>query len=327
MSALQHFRRFALSALLTGLGALALVPGLALAQATPGFRIAGANVQKHANGVLALMSYSVVPDLTSSSLSINNTSTEDPGIVMSQLGGGFTISKSFPLYLEGAIAYSRYDPTFIATNGTESRPLPTRWNTVSGTIGIGWDFPLTANKELVFRPIFNASLGNVSSDLSVAKLVVEQATDRQINFLDHGSLNAYGLGGSVMLDWEHYREKYEIDVELRYTNIHLQSFGGTSSGVTGTATAQTANLWARWRAPTGMRALDRPVRYVLELSHSHYLGSQAGVLGFNYLTTVGTGLELDTSAHEIFVTRVRAVVRYVFGNNVSGFSLGLAASF
>jgi hypothetical protein len=327
MSALQHFRRFALSALLTGLGALALVPGLAHAQATPGFRIAGANVQKHANGVLALMSYSVVPDLTSSSLSINNTSTEDPGIVMSQLGGGFTISKSFPLYLEGAIAYSRYDPTFIATNGTESRPLPTRWNTVSGTIGVGWDFPLTANKELVFRPIFNASLGNVSSDLSVAKLVVEQATDRQINFLDHGSLNAYGLGGSVMLDWEHYREKYEIDVELRYTNIHLQSFGGTSSGVTGTATAQTANLWARWRAPTGMRALDRPVRYVLELSHSHYLGSQAGVLGFNYLTTVGTGLELDTSAHEIFVTRVRAVVRYVFGNNVSGFSLGLAASF
>jgi len=327
MSTLQHFRRFALPALLTGLGALALVPGLAQAQATPGFRIAGANVQKHANGVLALMSYSVVPDLTSSSLSINNTSTEDPGIVMSQLGGGFTISKSFPLYLEGAIAYSRYDPTFIATNGTESRPLPTRWNTVSGTIGVGWDFPLTANKELVFRPIFNASLGNVSSDLSVAKFVVEQATDRQINFLDHGSLNAYGLGGSVMLDWEHYREKYEIDVELRYTNIHLQSFGGTSSGVTGTATAQTANLWARWRAPTGMRALDRPVRYVLELSHSHYLGSQAGVLGFNYLTTVGTGLELDTSAHEIFVTRVRAVVRYVFGNNVSGFSLGLAASF
>ncbi|KWR89374.1 hypothetical protein [Cupriavidus sp. IDO] len=325
MSALQHFRRFALPALLTGLGALA--PVQVQAQATPGFRIAGANVQKHANAVLALMSYSVVPDLTSSSLSINNTSTEDPGIVMSQLGGGFTISKSFPLYLEGAIAYSRYDPTFIATNGTESRPLPTRWNTVSGTIGIGWDFPLTANKELVFRPIFNASLGNVSSDLSVAKFVVEQATDRQINFLDHGSLNAYGLGGSVMLDWEHYREKYEIDVELRYTNIHLQSFGGTSSGVTGTATAQTANLWARWRAPTGMHALDRPVRYVLELSHSHYLGSQAGVLGFNYLTTVGTGLELDTSAHEIFVTRVRAVVRYVFGNNVSGFSLGLAASF
>lgn len=56
-------------------------------------------------------------------------------------------------------------------------------------------------------------------------------------------------------------------------------------------------------------------------------GAQAGVLGFNYLTTLGAGLELDTTAHEVYVTRVRAVVRYVFGNNVSGVSLGLAASF
>ena len=45
------------------------------------------------------------------------------------------------------------------------------------------------------------------------------------------------------------------------------------------------------------------------------------------LTTLGTGLDLDTSAHDLFITRIRAVVRYVFGNNVSGFSLGLAVSF
>ncbi|MGO4306720.1 hypothetical protein [Cupriavidus sp. RAF12] len=297
------------------------------AGAQAGFQLIGPGVQKQANGVLALMGYSVVPDLASSSLSINNAATSNPGIVMSQLGGGFTMSKTFPLYLEGSIAYSRYDPTFVATDGSESREVPTRWNTVAGTIGIGWDFPLTADKELVFRPILNASLGNVSSDLAVAKAVVERAADRQIDFLNGGTLNAYGLGGAVMLDWEHYRETHEIDLELRYTNIYLQTFGGTSASVKGTATAQTANVYARWRAPTGMFAMDRPVRYVLELSHSHYYGNQAGVLGFNHLTTLGTGLELDTSAHEIFVTRVRAVVRYVFGNNVSGVSLGLAASF
>jgi hypothetical protein len=57
------------------------------------------------------------------------------------------------------------------------------------------------------------------------------------------------------------------------------------------------------------------------------LGSEAGALGFSRLTSVGVGLELDTSAHEVYVTRVRTVVRYVFGNNVSGASLGLAVSF
>ena len=51
------------------------------------------------------------------------------------------------------------------------------------------------------------------------------------------------------------------------------------------------------------------------------------MLGFDRLTTLGTGLELDTSGHDVSITRVRAVLRYVFGNNVSGFSLGLAVSF
>ncbi|SOY55436.1 hypothetical protein [Cupriavidus taiwanensis] len=308
------------------LAGLAAAPRPALAQAEPAFRVVGTNVQKHASAVLTLMSFAVVPDLASSSLSITNANTESPDLTLWQLGGGFTLSQSFPLYLEGSIAYNRYDPTFVASNGLESRKLPTKWNTFAGTVGVGWDFPLIPSKELVFRPIFNASLGRVASDLSIAQFAVEHKTDRDVAFLDDGTMNAYGLGGSVMLDWESHRDNRDIDVELRYTNIYLRSFGD-SSGLEASSAAQTASLYARWRAPTGMRALDRPVRYVLELSHSHYFGSQAGALGFNYLTTLGTGLELDTSAHEVFVTRIRAVVRYVFGNNVSGVSFGLAASF
>jgi hypothetical protein len=43
---------------------------------------------------------------------------------MSQLAGGFTISKTTPVYLEGGIAYSRYDPTFILSNGRGSAARP-----------------------------------------------------------------------------------------------------------------------------------------------------------------------------------------------------------
>ncbi|SOY55562.1 hypothetical protein [Cupriavidus taiwanensis] len=308
------------------LAGLVAAPRPALAQAEPAYRVVGANVQKQASSVLTLMSFAVVPDLASSSLSISNANTDNPDLTLWQLGGGFTLSQSFPLYLEGSIAYNRYDPAFVSSNGQESRRLPAKWNTFAGTVGIGWDFPLIPSKELVFRPIFNASLGRVASDLSIAQFAVEQKTERDIAFLSDGSMNAYGLGGAVMLDWESHRDNRDIDVELRYTNIYLRSFGG-SSGIEVSSAAQTASLYARWRAPTGMRALDRPVRYVLELSHSHYFGNQAGALGFDHLTTLGTGLELDTSAHEVFVTRIRAVVRYVFGNNVSGVSMGIAASF
>jgi hypothetical protein len=39
------------------------------------------------------------------------------------------------------------------------------------------------------------------------------------------------------------------------------------------------------------------------------------------------GLELDSSACDIYVTRARVVGRYVFGQDIRGFSIGLAISF
>ena len=90
---------------------------------------------------------------------------------MTQFGGGFTVSRSFPLYLEGNAAFTRYDPIFIATNGTEQRAIPAKWNTVTGTVGVGWDFPLAP--ELKLRPIANFTLGRMTSDASAASRLIE----------------------------------------------------------------------------------------------------------------------------------------------------------
>lgn len=66
----------------------------------------------------------------------------------------------------------------------------------------------------------------------------------------------------------------------------------------------------------------RPLRDVLELSHLTYLSSQANILGFNQLTSLGAGIEIDTDT----VTKL-FVARYAFGRDITGASLGLALSF
>jgi len=307
---------------------VALAFGLLLAAppaASHDFTVIGTSLQKRVNGALSMMVYSVAPDVTSSSLSISSGEAGTNGLYMTQFGGGFTWSKSFPLYLEGNAAYSRYDPKFILSNGTEQRSVPTRWNTVVGTAGIGWDFPIAP--ELVLRPIANFTLGHVENDLSVAGRFIEGETGQEIEFLKHGRLNAVGYGGSLMLDYEHYREAHEIDAELRLTNIHLQSYGGTSEAVQGSALAQSLGLWSRWRAPTGLRSLDRPVRYVVEYAFTHYFGPDGEMLGFNNLNSIGAGLELDTSALDGIATRWRLIGRYRFGENVSGWGVSLGISF
>lgn len=292
-------------------------------QAEP-LRLTQVDLEDKVNGVLALMAFSVVPDLASSSLSFNDAQSDNPDLTMVQFGGGATMSDSFPLYLEGSAAYSRYDPRFLFSNGQESRRVPLKWTTVSATGGIGWDFPLS--EEWVLRPIANISLGYMSSDVNLARVFINQRFDRDIEFLDNGHMSVGGLGGSLMLDWERVRPDYEIDLELRYSNIRLENIGGDKV-VDGSASAEATNLWARWRAPTGVNLLQRPLRYVLEHSYSEYLGDQRGALGFDRLFTVGAGVELDSSAYDMFITRTRLVMRYMWGNNVYGTSVGLAVSF
>ncbi|HWH49180.1 MAG TPA: autotransporter outer membrane beta-barrel domain-containing protein [Burkholderiales bacterium] len=302
--------------------ACALVPAIALGQT---FEPIGVNIEKAVNGVLGLMGYMLTPDVTTGSLSLSNEPTGNPDIGLTSLGGGFTMSKAFPLYLEGTVGYSRYDPTFIASNGTEERAVPVKWNAFTVTGGVGWDFPVA--EELVLRPMFNFSFGHVESDTSLAGRFIESEKGVALDFLEHGQLDSYGLGGSLVLDYERYRPENEIDVELRYTDIYLQSYGSTSTAVEGSADARSVNLWTRWRAPTGMTMLERPLRYVLEYAHTAFFGDLDGALGFNHLNSVGAGFEVDSSKYDIIVTRTRLVARYKFGENVRGWSVGLAVSF
>jgi hypothetical protein len=287
--------------------------------------VIGASLQERVNGALAMMQYSVSPDVTSSSLSVSSGDADSNALYITQFGGGFTWSKSFPLYLEGNAAFSRYDPKFILTNGTEQRKVPLQWNTVVGTVGVGWDFPIA--KELVLRPIGNFSLGHVESDISLAGRVIEGETGQEIEFMKNGRLNAVGYGGSLMLDYEHYREAHDIDAEVRVTSVWLESYGSTSEAVKGSALAQSVSLWTRWRAPTGLRSLDRPVRYVLEYAFTRYFGPDGDMLGFNNLNSIGVGIELDTSVLDRIATRWRLIGRFRFGENVKGWGVGLGISF
>ncbi len=287
--------------------------------------IQGANVQQLANGVLGVMSYMVAPDVTVSSLAISNSETENADMSMTQLGGGFTWSKQTRLYLEGNAAYARYDPVFVVSDGENQRQVPTKWNSFSATGGIGWDFALS--EHWVFRPIFNFTLGNVVSDLKAAKWWLGDNTDADLEFLDGGRLKAYGLGGALMLDYEKFSPEADDDIEIRYTNVDLRSYGGTALGVQGYAKAESFGIWARRRVPTGWGEVwDRPVRYVYEVASTRFLGSENEV-GLTQMSSVGLGLELDSSAKDIWVTRWRGVARYKFGPNLRGWSLGLAVSF
>ncbi|MCT4712199.1 autotransporter domain-containing protein [Enterobacteriaceae bacterium H11S18] len=295
------------------------------------FAADGHRIKQRADAVLTLMSYMVFPDVTASDLNIGSGTGETNELTMTQFGGGATMSDAFPVYLEGALGYSRYDPQFVISNGAETRRIPTRWNSLTATGGIGWDFHLYRDSRggnLVLRPIANVMLGTMASDIRIGAWAIKRRTNADYDFLNGGRLNAWGLGGSLMLDYELISKPQDIDIELRYSSMNLQTFANTSRAVDGHAEAQNLGIYLRRRAPiSDWTLLQSPVRYVLEGAHTEYLGDQRGRLGFDSLSSVGLGLELDSSKYPVFITRTRLVARYMFGNNTSGYGVGLAMSF
>src|SRR6186997_3392711 len=106
----------------------ALFPVGALAQVP-----SDAELQKRANGVLTLMGFSLTPDVTTGSLSISDQSAGNPYFRQTSISGGGRPKKDVPLYLEGTLAYGRYDPTFVV--GDSQTTVSVKWNSLLGTGG------------------------------------------------------------------------------------------------------------------------------------------------------------------------------------------------
>jgi len=317
-----------------GTGALALVAcTAACGQSAP---VVNADLRQQANAVLTIMSYQVVPDATVSSLAITSASSGNPGLNMAQIGGGFTLRGDKPLYLEGLLAASSYNPSFVVNFNGQAFQFPVKWDAVTATGGVGWDF--TLSPHLVARPILDVVIGQIASKLTLASIPFQRASGgpsaaaqllpspNSEDFLVDGRLRVGGLGGALMLEYTDHELRDEVDASLRYTGIVLHSTS-SNAALDGNADASTIGAWVRWRRPTGLTALDRPLRFLVEAAHSEYIGSERGALGFDRLTSVGAGLELDISAHDLGFERARVVVRHLMGEHTTGTSIGLSVGF
>ena len=291
-------------------------------------------VQSRNGGVLSLMGYNVTPDGSANSLQMDRTSVGveegDPTLTLSQFGFGFTVSESVPLFIETYLGFARYDPRAVFT--TEGgRQTPLRWNNATATVGVGWDFALAEN--LYLRPIVNVAAGYAAGDASLFASFIQRRRGVDISALTDAHVNMAGGGGSLMLAYYDYRPEREIEVELRYTQMRLQTVGDSMAAARGSSTAETASVWSRLRWPTGREAFGRPIRWVLDGAVTSYLGDQRDLLGFSWSTKFGGGVEVDVGRQEIgalglSVSRLRLVGRYFYAeNSVTGVSVGLGIGF
>lgn len=286
------------------------------------------DVGQATRALLSFLSFSVIPDSTADSLEAQGGSGNDARILLTQVGDGDALPGLAPLYLEGYLGYARFDPYFVVTGEEGTGIVQARWQTFAATGGIGYDFTLA--DHWVLRPIANLSLAHMTSSAGLENLLASrnrQPEGGAGEWLADGWLNAGAVGGSLVLDYANYQPGHEIDLELRYSHYYLGSLDSSLGAIEGTTHSNALGLWTRLRVPTGITALDRPLRAVFDAASSWFANDLTRVLGFEQLSKVGAGLELDLGARDSSVQRLRIVGRYAFGGDVSGVSLGLGVSF
>src|SRR3954463_9081593 len=104
-----------------------MAPSVSLAQA-----VTGREPPTRAHGLLPLMGFAVTPDVTTGSLSLTDQTAGNPYFRQTSVSGGGTL-KDMPLYLEGTLAYGRYDPHFAASDDPSAQRIPVKWDSLMGT--------------------------------------------------------------------------------------------------------------------------------------------------------------------------------------------------
>jgi hypothetical protein len=286
-------------------------------------------------GVLGLMGYGAIPSGSASTLQVNRNSAGpeegDPTLTLSQLGFGFEVDETFPLWLEIYASWTRYDPRAVL-QGDGTRDVSVRWNNFTTTVGIGWDFYLA--DSLYVTPILNLVGGYAASDTSLATTFLARRRDRSDQSpLSEVQANVWGVGGSLMLTYFNYSAVRQIDLQARYTQLRLQTFGNSLPASRGTSTSSTLGVWGQYRWPTGIEVFRRPLRWVVTGAASYYFGDQRQATGFAWSTTIGGGIEFDVGrlqfgAMGLEVSRVQFTLNYLYADrNITGASFGLGISF
>jgi hypothetical protein len=171
-----------------------------------------------------------------------------------------------------------------------------------------------------------------ATDRTILSEILQARRGPSAAALEGEHVSAFGAGGALTLAYYDYRPARDIEVELRLSQLRIETAGDTPAIAEGSSTARTLGLWTRYRWPTGREVFGRPMRWVLDGSGSWYLGDQRDALGFDWSVKVGGGIEFDTGRWElgafgVNVERVRFIGRYFYGDGgITGVSFGIGLS-
>ncbi len=202
-------------------------------------------------------------------------------------------------------------------------------NTVAALGGVGVEIDLF--EGTVFRPIFLAGYSRIWDNSTVSGPDAQTFKEQGRGILFDAWLNTALIGGAAEVVHSGYLgpvTDINYGAKVRYDQYYANTFSASDSVLQGSSTFGVMTAAAQIDGPLwGMTLFDREVRWIGFATNTYLPGDTNDELRFSYFFEVGGGLELVDRTIIKGLEGVSARTSALFGDNVYGWTAGLALEF
>ncbi|MBW6399802.1 hypothetical protein KPL78_18230 [Roseomonas sp. HJA6] len=222
------------------------------------------------------------------------------------------------------------DDTTVTDAALGSTDARLTFDAITVLAGVGLDIPILEDLggKTILRPILLAGYAYISSNTRFSGPNASAIATATQGLLTDVSLNSLLLGGAIALT--HERSIWgdvTLMLGLRFNQLVDTGLHASDSALNTTNGFSVATAVIELKGPTGIEVAGRALRWITFASGTGMYGRNSDALGFSSFAELGAGLEL---AGDLLIPGVEAVSLRgsgLFGDNVTGWSVGLAFSF
>jgi hypothetical protein len=227
------------------------------------------------------------------------------------------------------------------------------WRVAGGYLQLKQDLPIVAG---------DPSLGDIASKWSAysasggllarirlgSGFTLEPALDVGVARLDNGaSYNGIAFGLQPLLDgilfnwhtnawlatpslalaWTTGNAEGRATVRGHVARSWISTFDATDPIQEFTEAANSYSVRAEYAKANAWQAFDRPLGWIAYASYAGFFGANRNALGFTSVTELGGGLETPLAPDGQRPERLRLSAGYLFGPDVTGWSVGLSLQY
>jgi hypothetical protein len=241
-------------------------------------------------------------------------------------------------WLEGVSPYAELTLSYIhARQNVSLNPASAlttgarvTFDATTALAGIGLDVPVLEpiGGRTVLRPIFLAGYTRVTGDARFSGENAALLTTALQGLLTNVSSDSLMLGGAIAL--VHDRElggDITMQASLRYNQIADIGLNASDKALDTTNGFGVGTAALEFKGPTGIEIAGHGLRWIAFANGNWLFGPHRDALGFTSFVELGGGVEIATGTALPLVQGISLRGSGIFGDGITGWSVGLSVSF